>query len=211
MSDAMSDGVVEAFLTDLGAWADPTLAAPLIAPGLRAETAQRLLASPRLTARASRLLLQHVGQGDPATLEPVDLALASAASAMLETVALYTGAVWHARRVRALVLGAEIALLSTRLGDDTRRAALRHAALAPGEGQALAASGGNADNANTLADDIEHDGARCMAAWIDTLPDWTASRVRLKWRGGFDFPAADATRAYAARVVRTLAAEALAT
>jgi hypothetical protein len=215
----MVDGGADAFVTDPGAWADPGLAAPLIAPGLQAETARRLLSSPRLAARASRLLLQRLGEGDPAMLEPADRALAAAGGEILEMVAACAGAVWHTRRVRALVLGADIARLCARLGDDTRRAALRHAALAPAEAWAVGANGRSPDEADGLADDIERDGARCLAAWIDSLPDWAASRVRLKWRLGPAFAAPsfdtdhvaaeDAGRACAVRIVRVLSAEAL--
>jgi hypothetical protein len=206
----MVNRAAEAFVTDPGAWADPGRAAGLIAPGLRSDTAQRLLTSPRLAARASRLLAEHLGCGDPATLEPGDLALASAAVAVLETVALGAGAVWHTRRVRALVLGADIALLSSRCGEAVRTAALGHAALAPGEDRLVDADRTAADDANALADDIERDGGRCFSAWIDTLPGWAASRVRLKWRGGLELPASEDERACAARIVRALAAEALA-
>jgi hypothetical protein len=202
----MPDPAVDSFIDDPGAWADPEQAAGLIVPGLRAETAQRLLGSQRLAARVSRLLAERLGPGDPAALEPVDLALVSADRATLESVALSAGAVWHTRRVRALVLGADIAMLCTRLGDETRRAALRHAALAL---ETAGGNGGHADDANALADDIERDGALCMAAWIDALPGWAASRVRLKWRHTLDLPADDDGRASAVRIVRTLAAEAL--
>lgn len=206
----MADGAAEAFVTDPGAWADPGRAAPLIGPGLRADTAQRLFTSPRLAERASRLLAERLGSGDPATLEPGDLALASAAGAVLETVALGAGAVWHARRVRGLVLGADIALLCSRCGDAARNAALRHTALAPGADQLAGIDRGAADDAGVLADDIARDGARCVSAWIDILPGWAAARVRLKWRGGLESPASEDDHACAVRIVRALAAEVLA-
>jgi hypothetical protein len=201
---------VEAFVADPGSWADPALAAPLIAPGLRAETAQRLLASPRLARRASRLLADRLGCGDAATLEPVDLALASAPRAVLEAVALRAGAVWHARRVRAIVLGADIALLCTRLGDATRNAALRHGALAPLKGNSPDIDGAGGNGAGGLPDDILRDGTHCLSAWIDALPDWVASRVRLKFQTGPVLTGSTGRHASAVRIVRTLAAEELA-
>jgi hypothetical protein len=204
------DQAAEAFMTDPGTWADPGLVAPVIAPGLRFETAQRLFASPRLAGRASRWLAEHLGGGDPAALEPMDLALASAPGAVLASVALCAGAVWHAQRLRALVLGADIALLRTRIGDATRDAALRHAALAPGDGELSGRDRGVMDDAGALADAIERDGPRCLSAWIDVLPDWAASRVRLKWPGVPALPAGADGAASAVRIVRALAAEALA-
>jgi hypothetical protein len=198
----------EAFVADPGSWADPARVAPLIAPGLRAETAQQLLASPRLAGRASALLADRLGCGDSTALEPVDLALACAPGAVLEAVALRAGAVWHARRVRALVLGADIALLCTRLGEATRNSALRHAVLAPIETNSSDTA--PADDADGLADDIARDGARCMSAWIDALPDWAASRVRLKFPGATEPTSSVDRHASAVRIVRTLAAEELA-
>jgi hypothetical protein len=195
----------QAFITDPGAWADPRLAAPLIAPGLRPETAQRLFASPRLARRASRWLADAVGCGDPAALEPVDLALASASVTLLDSVALCAGAVWHAQRVRALVLGSDISLLCGRLGDATRNAALRHAP------PALDGShpSGRDDDAAALADAVERDGTRCMSAWLDALPHWARSRVCLKWPGVRELPAGANGPASAVRIVRALASEAL--
>jgi hypothetical protein len=211
----MPDQAAEAFVGDPGVWADPGLAAQLIASGiasgLRPETAQRLLTSPRLAGRPSRWLAEHLGGGDPAALEPVDLALASASGAVFESVALCAGAVWHAQRVRALMLGADIALLRARFGDATRNAALRYAALAPDDGRSSGSGPGVGDDAGALADAIERDGARCISAWIDVLPGWAAARVRLKWAGTMELPAGTDGPASAVRIVRTLAAEALVT
>jgi hypothetical protein len=199
MSDAAS-----LFLTDPGAWADPALVAPLISPGLPPETAHRLLSSPRLAARASSWLADRLGRGDLAALPPEDLALAIATAETLDAVALCAGAVWHAPRVRALVLAADLAMLRARLGDEVRDAALRHGALAPAITPPMAADG-TAGNADVLAEDIARDGASCMAAWIDALPEWVAARVRLKWQSDTEPPAAPDACADALRIIRALA------
>ncbi|HUB45100.1 MAG TPA: SctK family type III secretion system sorting platform protein [Acetobacteraceae bacterium] len=188
------------FLTDPGAWADAAFVAPLIAPGLQAETARRLLASPRLAPRASRWLAGLLGHGDPEALPPADRALALAPAETLELVALCAGAVWHAPRVRALVLGADIAVLRERLGDEVRRFGLRHAALAW-----TSARSGAAEDANTLAEDIARDGSACLAAWIEALPDWAAARLRLKRPGEGLLPVDDGARMRAVEIVRTVA------
>jgi hypothetical protein len=198
----MSDAA-ESFVADPGAWADPAQVAPLLAPGLSPETARRLLASPRLGARASRWLAARLGEGDPAALPVPDGALAVASAETLETVALCAGAVWHAPRMRALVLGADIAVLQARLGDEVRCAALRHARLSG----AAAQPGGVAEDADALADDIARAGAACLAVWIETLPDWAAARVRLKWPGGAAQPADADASARAVTIVRTVAAD----
>lgn len=197
----MSTAARWAFLHDPGAWADPAGAASLIVPGLQTETARRLLHSPRLAARASQLLAARLGDGDSQELDPVDSALATAPADTLEAIAFSAGAVWHARRVRAVVLGADIAALCHRCGEAAREAALRHAELAPDDATAVGAQSGE------LEDDIAHDGRRCVAAWIDTLPAWAAARVGLKWRAPPLPPLPDAGKAPAVGIVRTLAAE----
>ena len=194
---------MDAFVADPGAWADPALVAPLLVPGLNADTARYLLASPRLGVRVSRYLADRLGRGGGAALDPTDLALACADAGTLRDVALRAGAVWHARRVCALVRGADIAELCDQLGDAVRHAALRHVALAPEDD-------GSVNGAQSLVTDIARDGSGCMAAWIAALPDWASARVRLKWAD--EALLSVGTRGQAAVViVRTLAAEVLAT
>jgi hypothetical protein len=190
-----------AFLHDPGAWADSAGAASLIAPGLQAETARRLLRSPRLAARASRLLAARLGEGDLQALDPADGALATAPADALEAIAFSAGAVWHARRVRAVVLGADIAALCHRCGEAAREAALRHVELAPDD---ATAAGGQSED---LGADIAHDGRRCIAAWIDALSPWAAARMRLKWDVRPMVPLPEASRARAVAIIRVLAAE----
>jgi hypothetical protein len=197
---------MEAFVSDPGSWADPELAAPLFSPGLRAETTRCLLASSRLAARASRYLVDHLGRGNPDELAPVDLTLAGACPTTQQDVARRAGAVWQGQRVRALVLSADIASLCDRFGQAVRSAALRHSDLTPD-----ADYSSPANDVATLADDIERDGRRCMAAWIDALPDWAAARMRLKWHGDSVPPAWTPKRDAAVRIVRAVAQEALAT
>jgi hypothetical protein len=147
----------------------------------------------------SRYLADRLGHGDGATLDATDLALARADAGTLRDVATQAGAVWHARRVCALVRGVDIAELCDQLGDAVRHAALRHAALAPEDG-------GLSDD---LAADIARDGSGCVAAWIAALPGWASARVRLKWPDAS--PSPDGARGQAAVIiVRTVAAEILA-
>ena len=87
-----------------------------------------------------------------------------------------------------------------------RSAALLHAELTPD-----ADHNSPAGDAATLAEDIERDGTRCMAAWIDALPDWAAARMRLKWLGKPVHQAWTRQREAAVRIVRAVAQEALAT
>jgi hypothetical protein len=198
---AVMDAAVDAFVADPGSWADPALLVKLLALGLSAETARYLLTSPRLGARVSRYLADRLGHGDSSALDPTDLALACADVGVLRDVALRAGAVWHARRVCALVRGADIAELCDHLGDAVRHTALRHTALAPGDD-------GGVNDAHSLVADIVRDGGGCMSAWITALPDWASARVRLKWPDESPSPAG-ARRQAAVVIVRTLAIETL--
>ncbi len=185
---------LERFIDDPGAWADPALAAPLIAPGLMPETARLLLTSPRTAARASRMLAQQLGRGDPAALDPADVALLSADTAQLDGITACAGCIWHGQRVRALIANADIMALTARFGAKARETALRHADLAAGPQEA----------SDDLHADILRDGMRCMTAWIGALPDWAAARMRLKWADDRIPDEAEAR----VRIVRTLAGEA---
>jgi hypothetical protein len=142
-----------------------------------------------------------LGDGDPGALDPVDGALTTAPADTLEAIAFSAGAVWHARRVRAVVLGADIAALCHRCGEAAREAALRHAELAPDD---VTPAG---EQAGDLGADIAHDGRRCIAAWIDALPPWAAARMRLKWDVRPMAPLPEASQAHAVRIIRALAGE----
>lgn len=198
--------MMDAFVADPGSWADPVLVAPLLASGLSADTARYLLTSPRLGGRVSRYLADRLGHGDGSVLDPTDLALACADVGTLRDVAAQAGAVWHARRVCALVRGADIAELGDQLGEAVRHAALRHVALTPED---VALTPEDVDATPSLVADIMRDGRGCMAAWIAALPDWVSARVRLKWADASQPPAGARAQA-AVAIVRKLAAEALA-
>ena len=164
-----------AYCDEVARWALPEEAAPLLAAGLQAGTARRLLRSPRLSERASALLVGGLGRGEPGTLPEADRRLVLASTRTLERAAILAGAVWHSAQVRALVLAQDVAAFVDELGEDARDAALRHATLAP------APSGGTIP-AHGLAAAIRRDGAACLSAWIDALPGWASGRMRLRWR-----------------------------
>jgi len=184
------------FVRDIALWAEPALATPLLAAGLRAETAARLLRHPRFAARASTALVERLPLADADILEPQDYDAALSDAATLTRIAARAGAVWHAHRLRNLLLARDIAPLVERFGEDLRAIALRHAALAPQD---------TADD--EFAGAIDRDGRRCVATWIDALPAWAAARVRLKWCStwsAFEVPLSLA----AVSIVRAVSAEA---
>ena len=202
-SDAASLSMA-AYCDEIARWALPEAAAPLIAAGLQADTARRLLRSPRLSGRASALLAARLGRGEPGTLAEADRRLVLASPRTLDHVAVLAGAVWHSLRVRALVLAQDIETFVAALGEDARDAALRCAALAPAAGGAIPADGREAA--------IRRDGTACLSAWIDSLPGWASGRMRLRWTapevgadGAADRIAHDpALRAQAAGIVRAV-------
>lgn len=166
-----------AWCDEIARWALPEAAAPLIAAGLQATTARRLLRSQHLSGRASALLAARLGRGEPDTLAEADRRLVLASPRTLDRVAVLAGAVWHAPRVRALVLAQDVETFVAALGEDARDAALRHAALAP------APTAGGVISADGLEAAIRGDGAACLSAWIDSLPGWASGRMRLRWTG----------------------------
>ena len=188
-----------AFVHDPGSWADPAAAARLLAPGLQAGTARRLLASPHTAARASQVLANRLGQGDPDSLQPADRRLALAPAAVLHATVSAAGAVWHDARVMRLLRATEIAAFVERHGPTARVAALRHAAAAPA-GADVPSTGLETELGNAVA----RDGARCLATWIATLPPWAAGRVRLKWPDTSDPPGSPALQAHAVQIIHAV-------
>jgi hypothetical protein len=174
--------------------ANPALAAALIAPGLLAQTAQTLLTAPRSAARAAALLAAMLPQPGPDELDALDARLVTAVPSALDAVTFAAGAVWHGKRVRALLRGADIAALEAACGPAARPAALRHAPPVAGVTQGP-----------DLAADIARDAAACLAGWVASLPAWAAARMRLlrPIEAAPDYPEARAA------LIRALAQETL--
>jgi hypothetical protein len=188
-------GAMQHFVRDIADWAEPTLAAPLLATDLGAATAERLLHHPRFAARASAALVRRLPVADTDSLDPRDHAAALSDATTLTRIAARAGGVWNAHRLRRLLLACDIAPLIERFGEDLRAVALRHAALAVQNSAE-----------DELADAIERDGARCLATWIDAQPAWAAARIRLKWCSPQS--ACEARlRATAVTIVRAVSAE----
>lgn len=184
------------FMDDPGVWAAPDAVARVLGSAVLPATAARLLASPRVGRRASAMLAGMLGAGSLDELDAVDRPLALAPAAALQQAAELAGAVWHAPRIRALVMAAEIAAFAAVHGPDARQLALLHAGLAP----AADRSDPDLDAAVALA------GRRCMAAWTAALPGFAAARVALKWMRE-EPPAEDRDRAV--QVVRAVAQAAM--
>ncbi len=179
----------------------PERLAPLLAPGLSSGLAGRLLLSPRLAPRLPRLLEELLGSPALALadLPEGETRLAQASGEVLARAARLAGAVWHARRIRALLLAADVAAFCRTHGGATRRAALRHGDLAADEP-------GDAP----LDTAIPADGAALLAAWREALPaplpPWVALRLPLE----VDAEPGKAHRERGPLILSRIAAEALA-
>lgn len=149
----------------------PSRLARRLAPDLAAATADRLLASPRLGARARH----WAAEGAEDALHALafdDRLLAESGPDGLRRAAVLAGAVWHARRVRGLIMARDLQAFIDQHGPAARALALRHAALAPpGEDE------GSAER--PLAEAVAADGRACLSAWLDALPPPAAAAVRL--------------------------------
>lgn len=163
------------FADDIAAWALAERVAPLLAPDLKPAIAERLLRSETLRAPCSAWLVRTLG---PLTsvdgLEPDEKRLVLAPGTALKEAARLAGAVWHARRICALVLAADITAFVAVHGRLARDVAVRHLALTPLQ---MDPSQHAADD---LAEAIAADGRASVAAWIDQLPPPIAGRLRLK-------------------------------
>lgn len=155
-----------------------------LAPGLAAATAARLLASPRLGARALRWAAEGAEDAVHA-LGFDDRLLAESGPDGLRRVASLAGAIWNAGRVRGLILARDLQNFLDLYGPEARALALRHAALAPPPGAASGAGAEAGSDAETdtsglpLTEAVAADGRACLSAWLDALPPTAAAAVRL--------------------------------
>lgn len=178
----------------------PSRLAARLAPGLAAATAERLLASPRLGAQARRWAVEGAEDAVHA-LGFDDRLLAESGPDGLRRAAALAGAVWHAGRVRGLILARDLQGFIDRCGPAARALALRHAALAP-----PAADAGSAEL--PLADAVAADGRACLSAWLDALPPSAAAAVRLALPEGDEAQPGPAHREHGPRLLRAVAEEA---
>ena len=207
-SEPRTADAVAAFRDDIAAWALPERVAPLLAPGLARETAQRLMRSRTLRAPCSAWLARTLGpvEGFDA-LDPQQQRLVLADGEVLDKAAFLAAAVWHARRICALVLAPDIAAFVAEHGQAARDAALRHLSLtpAPAEISAPPAAADTPQRADLTAL-MAADGRACVAAWIDQLPAAIGARVRMKLPYGRDVPPRTPHNQYGPPIVRAIAA-----
>ena len=168
-----------------------------LAPGLGESIAERLLLSPRLGARVRDWALDGADAA-LASIPADDRDLVAAGEPALRRAVSLAGAVWHANRIRSLVLAKDLQSFIEAHGPAARMAALRHAALAPQQ-----------SGDDPLPEAVSADGRACVAAWIDALPPVAAAALRLTLPVDLEAPPGDAHRAHGPAIVQAVAPETL--
>ncbi len=166
------------------AYCHPERMATLLPDGLPAGFRDRLMGSARLRLRLSSLLARRFRlapccAGD---LETPEGRFAQLEGDALQNALLRAGAIWHARKIRKIILAAPLRHLIERLGRDNHRAALRFIDLAA-EDDAADDDIDNREaspNIDNLLNRIERDGLIAVNAWCDHQPAALAGRLKLK-------------------------------
>ncbi|MDH3660598.1 MAG: Yop proteins translocation protein K [Alphaproteobacteria bacterium] len=200
------------------AYCHPGRIAALLPEGLPTSFQGRLQGSRRLCLRLSAVLTKRFAL---LPLMADDLATPEGHFAQLEGQELANaisriGAIWHAQKIRKLILAEPLRRLIERLGPDNYRAALRFIDLAPEDEDARDGdhAEGGAPDVDLLLGRIERDALIAVSAWRRHQPPALAERLRLKLppcpEVDDDPPASHADRGLIIvdRVVTTLAAEA---
>lgn len=157
------------------AYCHPGRIGALMPEGLPVIFRDRLQASTRLKLRLSDLIterfqLQACTADDLATPEGRFVQLEGDD---LESAVRRIGAIWHAHKIRKIILKDTLRDLIQQLGRDTHRAALRFIDLAPKDDD-------DAPDVETLLGWIERDGLIAVNAWCRHQPACLGERLRLK-------------------------------
>lgn len=163
------------------AYSHPGRIGSLLPEGLPTSFRDRLQGSSRLRPRLSALLAKRLAFAS-CTME--DLATPEGRFATLEDEDLQNalrriGAIWHARKIREIILSDPLRKLIERLGRENHRAALRLIDLAP-EGEAKAdqaKAGDGAVDIGVLMGLIEKDALIAINAWCRQQPAALAQRL----------------------------------
>lgn len=166
------------------AYCHPDRIATLLPDGLPVGFRDRLMGSTRLRLRLSSLLARRFRlapccAGD---LDTPEGRFAQLEGEDLKSALLLAGAIWHARRIRKIILAEPLRHLIERLGRHNHRAALRFIDLAADDDAESAAGDDESalPNVETLLGRIERDGLLAVNAWCHHQPAALAGRLRLK-------------------------------
>ncbi len=167
------------------AFCHPDRISALLPEGLPAGFRERLQGSGRLRPRLSALIERRFAL---AACQADDLLTPEGRFASLEGEALTSailgvGAIWHAERIRRIILAEHLRRLVERLGRDNHRRALRLIDLAAPDG---GEAGEDEPDLDVLFALIERDGIRAINAWCCLQAGAIAGRLRLKLPPGED-------------------------
>ncbi|WP_379071234.1 SctK family type III secretion system sorting platform protein [Mesorhizobium sp. UC74_2] len=143
------------------------------------EACERMLETPRLQPRLSKLLAERHGlasRGLDRLPEKVDQQIALLSGDELERLALRAGAIYWANSLAAIIDGRQANAVQTALGPELCAAAVANRDIS-GPAKALEPLDG-------LSGRIFADGLSCLESWLQDVPPQLASRVRLKLANG---------------------------
>lgn len=165
----------QAFMDEPAAYAEPLRLAACFDGAIGEAACVKLLATPRLQTRLSKLLAEHhrlPGPEDASEIEDADRAVALASAEALWEIALRAGAIYWANSFAGIIDGQKTAALHAALGEELCAFAVANRDLAIGA-QPLPPAG-------DIRERVASDGWQCLAAWFDAVPASVAARVRLK-------------------------------
>lgn len=143
------------------------------------EACERMLETPRLQPRLSKLLAERHGlaaRGLARLPEQVDQQIALLSGDELERLALRAGAIYWANSLAAIIDGRQASAIQVALGPELCTSAVANRDIS-GPAKSLEPLDG-------LSGRIFADGLSCLESWLQDVPPQLASRVRLKLANG---------------------------
>ena len=162
------------FIDNPAGYAAPQRLAVCFDGAISATVCERMLATERLQARLSTLLVErHALAGSAADdSDDLDRDIALASADDLDELALRSGAIYWAGALAGIILAQKAAALHEALGEELCAFAVANRDLA-GPVQSL-------DPVEGIRERVLADGWRCLSAWCDAVPAAIGMRVRLK-------------------------------
>ena len=167
------------------AYCHPERIAKLLPDGLPAGFRDRLIGSARLRHRLSSLLARRFRLAPccAGELETPEGRFAQLEGEALNSALRCVGAIWHARKIRKIILAEPLRHLIEALGRDNHRAALGLIDLTAEDDAAddgADADGPTPPDVENLLGRIERDGLIAVNAWCHHQPAALAGRLKLK-------------------------------
>ena len=151
---------------------------PECIPDIPAPLAIRLLGCARLQPNLSQLILEHYHLEECAEADFMDAPshFCLLDVEQLRRVGELAGGIWHARSLRSIVLGRELATILADFDPQLHGLALENVDLSPEPERSL--------DPAALAEAIRRDGMHCLSAFLARLPAPLRRRVLLRFPDG---------------------------